>query len=207
MFSVERVVDGQGTLLKGTYASLDEACERALALQAKEIDPLVTFDVRENRAAPTLRRRKKRIPQQTMPKRAQPTPNTHLSPKKDDMKPLPALFTTRHNDGEDYAVVRVAGGRRDIVLSGFTSYRAAQAFAWRKSMATGIPFSDYHIERVTNIADAEVDTPQASRRRDWEVEDRSGDVSLVERTDEELGLGIPAQTGKGRHSRKGLYIP
>lgn len=37
--------------------------------------------------------------------------------------------------------------------------------------------------------------------------DRRGDLSLLDRTEEELGLGIPAQWGKGRRNRKGWYIP
>ena len=42
---------------------------------------------------------------------------------------------------------------------------------------------------------------------DWEIEDRRGDLSLLVRNEEELGLGIPAQWGKGRRNRKGWYIP
>lgn len=44
-------------------------------------------------------------------------------------------------------------------------------------------------------------------RRDLEVEDRAGDASLAARSEEELGLGIPAQTNRGRRSRRGDYIP
>jgi hypothetical protein len=45
------------------------------------------------------------------------------------------------------------------------------------------------------------------KTHDWEVEDRMSDAALVERSDEELGIGIPAQTNKGRRSRRGQYIP
>ncbi len=52
-----------------------------------------------------------------------------------------------------------------------------------------------------------VGSKRERKRPDWEVEDRRSDVSLVARPVEELGLGIPAQWGKGRKSRKGDYIP
>lgn len=41
----------------------------------------------------------------------------------------------------------------------------------------------------------------------WELEDRRGDMSLITHRSDELGLGAPAQFGKGRRSRKGNYIP
>lgn len=39
------------------------------------------------------------------------------------------------------------------------------------------------------------------------VDERSKDIALAHFDEEELGLGIPAQWGKGRRSRKGWYIP
>lgn len=45
------------------------------------------------------------------------------------------------------------------------------------------------------------------RRFDPATTERRGDISLVTRSEEEMGLGIPAQWGKGRSHRKGDYIP
>jgi len=45
------------------------------------------------------------------------------------------------------------------------------------------------------------------RRRDPEIDDCRRDVTLYIRSEDELGLGIPAQANKGRRSRKGDYIP
>ena len=47
----------------------------------------------------------------------------------------------------------------------------------------------------------------ADDRREWGDDERWDDIALAHRTEEELGLGIPAQTDRGRRNRKGWYIP
>jgi hypothetical protein len=114
------------------------------------------------------------------------------------MKPLSALFTAGRNDAEDYAVVRVTRRRHTIVQSGFTSREAAQTFALHKSKATGIA---YRVERVADIPDTDTETPQASPHRKKRKPKRGWFSKDL------IGLGIPAQWGKGRRSRKGDYLP
>ncbi|WIG59038.1 MAG: hypothetical protein OJF49_001785 [Ktedonobacterales bacterium] len=48
------------------------------------------------------------------------------------------------------------------------------------------------------------------KHHDWETEYRDTNITRTHRThrtEDELGIGIPAQYGKGRRSRRGWYIP
>jgi hypothetical protein len=130
-----------------------------------------------------------------------------------------------------YRVDRVAHGSRQILRDRFETEKEAQAFLARWQKEERDPSAYFIIvppttrssdaRRASQRSDARLapqrgefdlrdDTKEPKRerrRRDWEVSDRHGDLSLASRFEEELGLGIPAQTNKGRRSRKGDYIP
>lgn len=74
------------------------------------------------------------------------------------------------------------------------------------SPETSMPQKRRRRHKSRSVFDA-AETGSRRRRHDWEIEDRDGDISLVVRDEDELGIGIPAQTGKGRRSRRGQYIP
>lgn len=137
--------------------------------------------------------------------------------------------------GTRYYVVRVGAKGRFPVKGGFRSLDDACQYALalqKQTSDVGVTYEvEYHGPAVPAAPKAAQPKPQrpapkvgpqrkrrsSSPRRanprppwprhDWEVEDRHGDLSLLDRTEEELGLGIPAQWGKGRRNRKGWYIP
>lgn len=99
-----------------------------------------------------------------------------------------------------YQVDRVELGAHHTIRSGFPTEHEARDFIRRWKRKNHAPHTRLAI--VARRVSA-----GSGRRHDWEVEDRRTDASLVVRPEEELGLGIPAQWGKGRRSRKGEYIP
>lgn len=105
-----------------------------------------------------------------------------------------------------YRVDQVVNGVYETVHDSFLTEQEAQDFVARSKRSKRYPRVDFAI-----IATSTPPQPGRRKRRrqrhDWEIEDRKTDASLVARSEEELGLGIPAQWGKGRRSRKGEYIP
>lgn len=119
------------------------------------------------------------------------------------------------NRGTVYAVSRVQPPYHVVLLDGLPSiaeaWEAARPYV-RRSMDNDVL---YFIER-RGLAIAVSDTlyvpadflkEEEDDKYPWELKEARGDMSLLSRQDDELGLGIPAQWGKGRRNRKGPYIP
>jgi len=136
-YTVVRVENERRFGVKGTFHSLDEACDHALALQQQCHTPGATFEVEYQ------------LPRER---------STPKQPQRQPAQPKPA---------------------------------SAQAKRPQRRRASSLPGQQ----------------KRQSRHHDWEIEDRRSDIALAYREEEELGLGIPAQWGKGRRSRKGDYIP
>jgi hypothetical protein len=130
--------------------------------------------------------------------------------------------------GGAYRVDREAHGVRLTLRDDFTSQGEAMAYIERRKKTERDPEAFYVIVSMTNkpqsakqpvgireryqrgaprLRGERARAKRQRERRDWEIEDRKSDASLASRSEEELGLGIPAQWGKGRRSRKGDYIP
>lgn len=95
-----------------------------------------------------------------------------------------------------------------LLAMGITPTRPAQEAPQKRTQSV-LPNATRHLKRSRRPLQRKQreEEPHERHRRDLEVEDRAGDIALVIRPEEELGLGIPAQTNKGRRSRKGEYIP
>lgn len=119
------------------------------------------------------------------------------------------------NRGNEFAVSRVQSPYHVVLLDGLPTlaeaWEAARPYV-RRSMHNDVL---YFIER-RGLAIAVSDTPYVPAgflqededdKYPWELKEAHGDMSLLSRQSDELGLGIPAQWGKGRHNRKGPYIP
>ena len=117
-----------------------------------------------------------------------------------------------------FHVVRESPHERIAVGGEFMTRTEAQAYISMRREYEHDPAATYRVEvgppdvgkNRTRRSTRSVRTAQernVRRERIYREREGKGDLSLVARTDEELGLGIPAQWGKGRHSRKGEYIP
>lgn len=117
-----------------------------------------------------------------------------------------------------FHVVRDSPQELITVGGEFTTRAEAQAYIAMRRQHEHDPAATYRVEagppdirknrrrRATQPART---TQEHSGRRERIYQKREGkrDLSLLARPEEELGLGIPAQWGKGRNSRKGDYIP
>jgi len=131
-----------------------------------------------------------------------------------------------------YTVVRVENEHRYGVKGGFRSLDEACNYALALQRGCFEPNVTFEVEyrpstrpqvkerRVQSAGErrprrraapsifSKADSSTRIRRHDWEIEDRPGDMPVFPANDDELlGLGTPAQWGKGRRSRKGWYIP
>lgn len=107
-------------------------------------------------------------------------------------------------------VARVAGALRTSAPTQSPFPRSVQRRPAKQQLAPvekDVPDSTPKRRRQFSRHRAEDRPERASRRHDWEVEERRRDIALFVRDEDELGIGIPAQTGHGRRSRRGPYIP
>ncbi len=117
-----------------------------------------------------------------------------------------------------FSAVRISARERTTVGEEFMTRAEAQAYIAMRRRYEHDSAVTYIVEVCT--PDSRPSRPRRSTRRarnsqkraaqrERTYKEREGhrDLSLLARTDEELGLGIPAQWGKGRKSRKGDYIP
>jgi hypothetical protein len=113
-----------------------------------------------------------------------------------------------------YIVSRVQPPHYVVIASGLPTFEAAWEEA-RPRVRANIHDDVLYFVEWRGLAIAVSDTPYSPAdlpeededdKYPWELEDWHGDMSLLARYGDELGLGIPAQWGKGRRSRKGDYI-
>lgn len=105
----------------------------------------------------------------------------------------PGRSIARHQ-GVKYSVVCVKGGETNVIKEGFHSEDAACECALLLQEQAADPAISYYVE-YTPVSTR---SGSKSKRRNREIPYRSREL---------LGLGIPAQTGHGRRSRKGFNDP
>lgn len=120
-----------------------------------------------------------------------------------------------HRHGSGYAVSHVQPPYHVVLLDNLPSFAEAWEAARQYLRASIHDDVLYFVER-RGLAIAVSDTPyvpadlpeeEEDEKYPWELKEAHGDMSLLSRHGDEVGLGIPAQWGKGRRNRKGPYIP
>ena len=233
MYKVYRCVEGvHSQNIGGEWATLREAYAQAQQAAARATSPNVHYRIQGPHPRPMPRPRGEPAPtiwyvlddENPMPADAMRASEVLAASDADHLRsprpaspgsPLPggegvrgrgqpdALNRWEYNPDEavTYRVDRVEHGAHHTIRNGFPTEHEAQDFIKRWKRMHRAPNANLV------IVARKVSRESGRWRHDWEVEDRQTDASLAVRPDDELGIGLPAQWGKGKRSRKGDYIP